>query len=597
MAMTLLNDSSVALSLGQLNKNINKVGKSLAKLATGQRITGASVDTASFAISEKMREQLRSLEQDIQNVQNGSAMLKAAHGGIEDIVDELRSLKELAINAANDSNTDADRQIIQKEFDKRRDTIDDIATTTNYNNKPLLDGTYFRPRMEGHLVTFKEWVTIEDDSVGSASDDDEEETSYTPPLGGTVEAVDSRSIYTSGVTGFFPSLETVTMYGKSGKMSWVNNREAYGLSSSAGGSERNGVRRQLSFDMNFSSLQAREEGRELNLPNDIHGQGFSMFCSDYNGCAHTHAFVFDANKSVGTGERVTNGDSYAYVVGIKNLNSLDDLAAALYDGVKNIVSQAGDSRISISGDTIYLKEHSDSISITKNTTDGSSTYSMKNERYAAWIYEGYDMTGIFTEPLPPPPPGNPIPFPGNPDEGYWQYITKLVNEEKYNPLTIHHGTHSNQRTNFFIEDMHTKSLKAKIPNEKDLEDLRLVSNDTEKSDALNDLLYEAQNTPLDKASVRTRHDANVTIRIVDSAIEYALNEATYMGAYLQRLEYTEANVTAQDENTQGAESTIRDADMAKEMTEYTKNNVLSQAAQSMLAQANQNLSSVLSLLQ
>ena len=70
-----------------------------------------------------------------------------------------------------------------------------------------------------------------------------------------------------------------------------------------------------------------------------------------------------------------------------------------------------------------------------------------------------------------------------------------------------------------------------------------------------------------------------------------------MGAYLERLEFTEANVTTQDESTQGAESTIRDADMAKEMTEYTKQNVLSQAAQSMLAQANQSLSSVLSLLQ
>ena len=159
MAMTLLNDSSVALSLGELNKNITKVGKSLAKLSSGQRITGASVDTASFAISEKMREQLRSLDQDIQNVQNGSAMLRTAHGGIENIVEELRSLKELAIDAANDSNTDDDRAIIQKEFDKRRETIDDIATNTNYNTKPLLDGTYFRPRQITILDKIARYVT------------------------------------------------------------------------------------------------------------------------------------------------------------------------------------------------------------------------------------------------------------------------------------------------------------------------------------------------------------------------------------------------------------------------------------------------------
>ena len=87
------------------------------------------------------------------------------------------------------------------------------------------------------------------------------------------------------------------------------------------------------------------------------------------------------------------------------------------------------------------------------------------------------------------------------------------------------------------------------------------------------------------------------MRVIDAAIDYALNESTNLGAYLQRLEHTEANVTIQEENTQGAESTIRDADMAKEMTNYTKNNVLTQAAQSMLAQANQSASGVLSLLQ
>ena len=142
MAMTIMNNSSTSMTLGELNKNINKLGKSLAKLSKGQRILSAADDSSSFAISERMREQIRSLEQDVQNVQNGSSMLKTAHSGIENIVDELRSLKELAIDAANDSNTDEDRAIIQKEFDQRRATIDEIANWTNYNNKILLDGRY-----------------------------------------------------------------------------------------------------------------------------------------------------------------------------------------------------------------------------------------------------------------------------------------------------------------------------------------------------------------------------------------------------------------------------------------------------------------------
>ena len=66
------------MTLGELNKNINKLGKSLAKLSKGQRIISAADDSASFAISERMREQIRSLEQDIQNVQNGGSILKTA---------------------------------------------------------------------------------------------------------------------------------------------------------------------------------------------------------------------------------------------------------------------------------------------------------------------------------------------------------------------------------------------------------------------------------------------------------------------------------------------------------------------------------------
>ncbi|MBR6014380.1 MAG: flagellin [Selenomonadaceae bacterium] len=84
---------------------------------------------------------------------------------------------------------------------------------------------------------------------------------------------------------------------------------------------------------------------------------------------------------------------------------------------------------------------------------------------------------------------------------------------------------------------------------------------------------------------------------IDSALNYLLSAAVYVGAQAASLEYTENNVVTQIENTTASESTIRDADMAKEMTEYTKFNVIQQSAQAMLAQANQNSSGVLSLLQ
>ena len=97
--------------------------------------------------------------------------------------------------------------------------------------------------------------------------------------------------------------------------------------------------------------------------------------------------------------------------------------------------------------------------------------------------------------------------------------------------------------------------------------------------------------------VTTQTKAEAAISQLDKSINRALNQLTTIGAVTSRMEYTRANLTTASENTVSAESVIRDADMAKEMTEYTKNNVLLQAAQSMLAQANQNSSGVLSLLQ
>ena len=84
---------------------------------------------------------------------------------------------------------------------------------------------------------------------------------------------------------------------------------------------------------------------------------------------------------------------------------------------------------------------------------------------------------------------------------------------------------------------------------------------------------------------------------MDHALNYLTAANCLVGAQISRLEMTESNIVTSRESTTSSESTIRDADMAKEMTEYTKANVLAQAAQSMLAQANQNSSAVLSLLQ
>ena len=152
MAMIINNNSSAQMALGELRKNNSKLDKSSRQAASGVKIGGAGDGASEYSISEKMRVQIRGLEQDIANAQTGTNLIKTAEGGIQEIINNLRCLKELALNAANDHNTDLDRETIQKEVDSRLATIDDIAATTNYNGRLLLNGNYGMPKKNGTVL-------------------------------------------------------------------------------------------------------------------------------------------------------------------------------------------------------------------------------------------------------------------------------------------------------------------------------------------------------------------------------------------------------------------------------------------------------------
>ena len=469
------------MTLGQLNKNINKVGKSLSKISTGQRIVSARDNASDYGISEQMRVQIRALEQDMQNVQNGSSMLKTAFGGINDIVEELRSLKELAINAANDSNSDEDRVIIQRDFDQKRASIDEIATWTNYNTKPLLDGTYANS-MRRYGITYNlENVFL--------------------PGSPNCERINMNE------TGYGHGIVPDISYHSKGL--W-NNSPLPGLTFPGNNNVDSNYNIAVKMDFSKSSQT---------------GQGFSILCG---GCEQYINIKFDSSISAAQSTRSREPDGSTepieYTIGTSGVS---DLAQAIYEGVKAIDGNRYTATSQNGSTEKVMLDINHQVNVLKMNGE---YYITKESEPPLCIYHGL--------------------IDGRSSGG-----------QDGKPLTIHHGPHANQAINFYINDMHGDSLGISF------------------------------------AEVTTKPKANEAIRTVDEAISYALHEATYVGSYLQRLEYTESNLTTMNENTQGAESTIRDADMAKEMTEYTKNNVLSQASQSMLAQANQNMSSVLSLLQ
>ncbi|NLO89737.1 MAG: flagellin [Clostridia bacterium] len=126
----------------QLSINNSSSAKSLEKLSSGLRINRAGDDAAGLAISEKMRGQIRGLEMASKNAQDGISLIQTAEGALNEVHSILQRMRELAVQAANDTNTDSDRGALQSEIAQLIEEIDRIANDTEFNTTKLLDGDF-----------------------------------------------------------------------------------------------------------------------------------------------------------------------------------------------------------------------------------------------------------------------------------------------------------------------------------------------------------------------------------------------------------------------------------------------------------------------
>lgn len=432
MAMVVKNNMSAISTLNTLNKNSSALSKSLQKVSSGMKINGAADDASGYAISERMRVQIRGLDQANQNTQNGSSMMKVAEGAVSSTVDILKTLKEKVINAANDTNTDADRQTIQKELDQSIDQINDNANVT-YNGKYLVDG------------------------------------SHNSKVSATTTSMTNQSLNTG-----------------------------------------------TAFASTFTQLTDRN-GNSLNI------QTSDTITLSYVKEGKTHTVTATGASTI--------------------TNILAEGTAANDLNAGTATSVIGKD---IAGDTVFTADGSSGLTITAAGTGIENQIS------------GITFSVTDTK-------GN-VKKSANALLDNFSESIRAQNPSNDNSINLQVGTKSNQAIKVGLTDMRAEALG----------------------------LQAKDGTTL---NISTKEYANAAINVLDSAVQKALDQQTTIGAVQSRLEYTSSNLTTASENVQSSESTIRDADMAKEMTNYTKNNVLMQAAQAMLSQANQSSSSVLSLLQ
>ena len=429
--MVVKNNMSAISTLNTLNKNSSALAKSLAKVSSGMKINSAADDASGYAISERMRVQIRSLDQDNQNTQNGQSMMKVAEGAVSSTVEILKTLKEKVINAANDTNTDADRQTIQKELDQSVAQINDNAVIT-FNGKYLVDGSH-------NTSVAATTTSLTNESLSEDTNFTDQFTSLKDRNGNSLKIQKS---------------DTVTL-------SYVKQGKTYTTSVKADGNSLDSLIKKASKDLKVGNT------------NSVIGKNV----------AGDTVYTADGKKGLTITAAGTGLDNQIAGITISVTNSEGEIQKSVNAVLDNF------------SETIRAQDNSDD-----------------------------------------------------------------------NAIVLQTGTKANQAIKVGLTDMRAEALGL-------------------------------QSSTGQTLNISTQEYANAAINVLDTAVQKALDQQTTIGSVESRLEYTSTNLTTASENVQSSESTIRDADMAKEMTNYTKNNVLLQAAQSMLAQANQNSSAVLSLLQ
>lgn len=373
------------------NMGINNTaaGKSMEKLSSGLRINRAGDDAAGLAISEKMRGQIRGLTQASRNSADGISMIQTAEGALNETTNILQRMRELAVQASNDTNTTSDRNEIQKEINALTQEVDRIANNTEFNTQKLLNGN--KSGVGGDVVN----AAVE-----------KKEGVFEIDL--TQNLVADKKLTIDGVD-----------------IDITQN-------AAAGGGD----------------LKTLIEGKLQN---------------DYNVAVN--------------GKKITL--------------------------TQKVASDKENMRVTFAGSAVKV-----------NVTAGVAA---KEEE----VSEGKAKVQV--------------------------------------------GANSNQSMSIEISDMRAKALN---------------------------IVDERGNS----LSVLSAEDANKAITAFDAALNEVSSQRANLGAVQNRLEYTISNLDNTAENLTSAESTLRDVDMAKEMMEYSKNNILNQAAQAMISQANQQPQNVLQLL-
>lgn len=592
MAMVVKNNMSAINTLNVLGRNSKELAKQLQQVSSGMKINSAADDASAYAISERMRIQVRSLDATLTNTQNGSSMMKVAEGAVSSTVDALRTFKAKAIDAANDTNTDSDRAIIQKELDQLMNQIDDNALVT-FNGKYLVNGA-----MGGNVVADQQ------DSIVSFMTYLDGCTSGTPQ-----ELLDGAIKF--GSAGMFKDEAALVnsfveaMRNSNGDLLEVcginlNNDDTGSITGLDAGGERaktaeSVVPEEKAFYGGNTKGSSFIRGLTVNWPDDISDDMQKAIAGALDSQWLSNCmWLVDESFAINFWEKGTSVRSID--VKFEDDASSDNLAY-----VRNYYNDGVTSKLELTVNMHYynnldLTDKNGAVKDNPNQLylDRTLAHEMTHAIMAANIKNFNELPKYIKEGMAELVHGI--------DDYRKGKIQSLANDpDTLKDVLEHSGAPSDDSAyaaGYMVLRYMAKQAANSEPEKSAYFQIGTKASQT-ISIGLGDMRCEALGlTKSDgtAVSVATREKAVSAITVIDRAISRALKQQTIIGAVESRLGFTAANITTAHENVTASESVIRDADMAKSFTAYTRANVLMQTAQSMLGQANQDSSNVLQLL-
>lgn len=544
----------------KMNINVSGTKKATEKLSSGYQINRAGDNAAGLAISEKMRSQIRGLSQATKNANDGISLIQTAEGGLNETHSILQRMRELAVQSANGTyQDDTDREAIQLEVDALKSEIDRIASSTEYNGMKLLDG-----------------------SLGGT-------TTGTTDFGARYGVLISANTVVDGTTNKLKenlSLEGATLTSSVNGVTVTLADTASGVGGENAQWDAAGTTLTINLKagQSYSQSQINDLIKNATMAKaDAAGTPQASTPADVELKLKSGVFTFQKAETFKTsaGVRATSNDTDLVEYLINGTDQNDGYA----DTIKFTSNNYGEDtrKLKIATDVAAGKEW---VATTTANNEGTGIKDGEFTLHLATGVEyteediqnllkqaGLDYTVTLTDSKTP-----------DGDKSF--YAQKVVAEAdataiEIGKITAGAGLGSDKLTGT------GKGLTFQI-GANGVEDQRVTLSVGDMS---------STSIGVGGADVSTQDAANKAIDMVDAAVKTVSMQRAGLGALQNRLEYTVNNLTTTNENLTAAESQIRDTDMATEMINYTKNNILQQASQAMLAQANQQPQAILQLLQ